>query len=45
MGVASRARREYQRRKVVVEPVFARLRGLQRLDRFRPRGLAAVRAE
>ena len=40
-----RARREYQRRKVLVEPVFARLRGLQRLDRFRRRGLAAVRAE
>lgn len=40
-----RARREYQRRQVLVEPVFARLRGLQRLDRFRRRGLAAVRAE
>lgn len=40
-----RARREYQRRKALVEPVFARLRGLQRLDRFRRRGLAAVRTE
>jgi len=39
------ARREYRRRKVLVEPVFARLRGLQRLDRFRRRGLGAVRAE
>jgi hypothetical protein len=40
-----RARREYRRRKVLVEPVFARLRGLQRLDRFHRRGLTAVRAE
>jgi len=40
-----RARREYQRRRTLVEPVFARLRGLQRLDRFRRRGLSAVRAE
>jgi len=39
------ARREYRRRKVLVEPVFARLRGLQRLDRFRRRGLTAVRTE
>jgi Transposase DDE domain len=39
------ARREHRRRKVLVEPVFARLRGLQRLDRFRRRGLDAVRTE
>jgi len=39
------ARREYRRREVLLEPWFARLRGLQRLDRFRRRGLDAVRAE
>ncbi|HUY26498.1 MAG TPA: transposase [Candidatus Binataceae bacterium] len=39
-----RARREYRRRQVLLEPVFARLRGLQHLDRFLRRGLMAVRA-
>jgi len=36
------AQRVFRQRKAMVEPVFARLRGQQRLNRFRRRGLAAV---
>jgi len=39
------AQRIFGQRKAMVEPVFARLRGQQKLDRFRRRGLAAVRRE
>lgn len=39
------AQRVFSQRKAMVEPVFARLRGQQKLDRFRRRGLAAVRRE
>jgi len=35
----------FKQRKAMVEPVFARLRGQQRLNRFSCRGLAAVRRE
>jgi len=35
----------FKQRKAMVEPVFARLRGQQRLNRFSRRGLAAVRRE
>jgi len=39
------AQRVFRQRKAMVEPVFARLRGQQRLNRFRRRGLAAVTRE
>ena len=39
------ARRIFSQRKVIVEPVFSSLRGQQRLDRFRRRGLRAVKRE
>jgi hypothetical protein len=39
------ARRVYRRRQAIVEPVFARLRGIQHLNRFRRRGLRGVRVE
>jgi len=35
----------FKQRKAMVEPMFARLRGQQRLNRFSHRGLAAVRRE
>jgi len=35
----------FKQRKAMVEPVFARLHGQQRLSRFSRRGLAAVRRE
>jgi hypothetical protein len=39
------ARRIFSQRKVIVEPVSSSLRGQQRLDRFRRRGLRAVKRE
>jgi len=39
------ARRIFSQRKAIVEPVFSSLRGQQGLDRFRRRGLLAVRRE
>jgi len=39
------AQRAFRQRKAMVEPVFARLRGKQKLDRFRRRGLVAVTRE
>jgi len=39
------AQRVFKQRKAMIEPVFARLRGQQRLNRFSRRGLAAVRRE
>lgn len=39
------ARRIFSQRKAMVEPVFSSLRGQQGLNRFRRRGLAAVRRE
>lgn len=39
------ARRIFSQRKAIVEPVFSSLRGQQGLDRFRRRGLSAVRRE
>ncbi len=39
------ARRIFSQRKAIVEPVFSSLRGQQGLDRFRRRGLQAVRRE
>jgi hypothetical protein len=39
------ARRIFSQRKAIVEPVFGSLRGQQGLNRFRRRGLAAVRRE
>lgn len=39
------ARKRYQRRQVMVEPVFSVLRGKQGLNRFRRRGLGGVRLE
>jgi len=39
------AQRAFAQRKAMVEPVFARLRGRQKLNRFRRRGLAAVTCE
>lgn len=39
------AQRTFRQRKAMVEPVFAMLRHQQKLDRFRRRGLAAVRCE
>jgi transposase len=41
----SQARRIFSQRKAIVEPVFSSLRGQQGLDRFRRRGLQAVRRE
>jgi len=40
-----KAQQVFQRRKAMVEPIFARLRGKQKLDRFRRRGLTAVTRE
>ena len=39
------ARRIFSQRKAIVEPVFSSLRGQQGLDRFRRRGLQAVKRE
>jgi hypothetical protein len=39
------AKRRFSRRQAMVEPVFSVLRGLQGLNRFRRKGLAAVRTE
>jgi hypothetical protein len=39
------ARRIFSQRKAIVEPVFSSLRGRQGLDRFRRRGLQAVKRE
>ena len=39
------ARRIFSQRKAIVEPVFSSLRGQQGLDRFRRRGLSAVKRE
>ena len=39
------ARRIFSQRKAIVEPVFSSLRGQQGLDRFRRRGLRAVKRE
>jgi transposase len=41
----SEARARYAKRKAMVEPVFSHLRGRQALNRFRRRGLTAVRLE
>ena len=40
-----RAKARYVRRQAMVEPVFAYLRGVQRFERFRRRGLAGARLE
>jgi len=40
-----KAQRVFSQCKAMVEPVFARLRGQQKLDRFRRRGLAALTRE
>ena len=40
-----KAQRVFRQRKAMVEPVFAHLRCQQKLERFRRRGLAAVRRE
>lgn len=40
-----KARERYRRRRVMIEPVFAELKHIQGLTRFRRRGLAAVRLE
>jgi len=40
-----KAQRVFSQRKAMVEPVFARLRGRQKFERFRRRGLAAVTRE
>lgn len=40
-----KARRIFRQRQAMVEPVFSMLRHQQKLDRFRRRGLAAVRGE
>ncbi|WP_193493134.1 transposase [Photorhabdus bodei] len=39
------SKRILSQRKVMVEPVFSALRGIQGLERFRRRGLSAVRME
>ncbi|WP_387490171.1 transposase [Photorhabdus sp. RM96S] len=39
------SKRILSQRKVMVEPVFSALRGIQGLERFRRRGLSAVRVE
>jgi len=39
------AQQVFRQRKAMVEPIFARLRGRQNLNRFRRRGLAAVTRE
>ncbi len=39
------ARKRYKRRRATVEPVFAELKGVQGMTRFRRRGLAGVRVE
>jgi len=39
------ARAKYRRRKTIVEPCFAELKERQGLQRFRRRGMRAVRAE
>lgn len=41
----SQARRIFSQRKTIVEPVFSNLRGQQCLNRFRRRGLQAVKRE
>ncbi|WP_372972611.1 transposase [Marinobacter sp.] len=40
-----KAKRRFSRRPAMVEPVFSVMRGLQGLNRFRRKGLAAVRTE